>query len=161
MQLNRFTDYAVRVLLYAAARPGVRCTSEEIAGAFGISRHHLVKVVNELQHLGYLETQRGRAGGFRLARAPQAIVLGDVVRRTEGTFALVECFDRDADRCPLTPACGLRGALKEASDAFLAVLDRHTLADLVREPRWAARLIALGPVRRAGVARPIRSRLTS
>ncbi|HEX7087623.1 MAG TPA: Rrf2 family transcriptional regulator [Vicinamibacterales bacterium] len=145
MQLTRYSDYAIRVLLYTAARPDVRCTCEEIAAAFGISRHHLVKVINGLQHLGYLETQRGRSGGFRLALLPEQIRLGTVVRQTEGPFDLVECFDREADRCPLTPACGLRGALREATDAFLEVLDRYTLADLVREPRWMAQLIAIQP----------------
>ncbi|HEY8535317.1 MAG TPA: Rrf2 family transcriptional regulator [Vicinamibacterales bacterium] len=147
MQLTRYTDYAVRVLLYAAARPDVRCTCEEIAVAFGISRHHLVKVINGLQHLGYLETHRGRSGGFRLALPAEQIRLGTVVRQTEGPLAIVECFDRDSDRCPLTPACGLRGALREATDAFLEVLDRYTLADLVREPRWLSRLVALRPAR--------------
>lgn len=147
MQLTRYSDYAVRVLLYTAARPDVRCTCEEIAAAFDISRHHLVKVINGLQHLGYLETQRGRSGGFRLAMPPGEIRLGTVVRQTEGPFTIVECFDREHDRCPLTPACGLRGALREATDAFLEVLDRYTLADLVREPRWVAQLIAIQPSR--------------
>jgi Rrf2 family transcriptional regulator, nitric oxide-sensitive transcriptional repressor len=145
MQLTRFTDYAVRVLVYTAARPDARCTSEEIAGAFGVSRHHLVKVVNELQHLGYLRTHRGRAGGFTLARAPEEIRLGEVVRRTEGTLAVVECFDRRTNTCPLARGCGLRGVLGEALDAFFAVLDRYSLADLVAQPQWVARLVALRP----------------
>lgn len=145
MQLNRFTDYALRVLMYAAVRQDERCTSEEVATAFGISRHHLVKVVNELQHLGYLDTSRGRTGGFRLARVPERICLGDVVRRTEGTLAVVECFDRESNTCPLTPACGLKGALREAFDAFFAVLDRYTVADLVAQPRWLERMVGLRP----------------
>ncbi|MDE3154312.1 MAG: Rrf2 family transcriptional regulator [Acidobacteriota bacterium] len=145
MQLNVFTDYACRVLIYAAAHDRGPCTSDEIAEAFGISRHHLVKVINELQHLGFLETRRGRAGGIRLARAPERIGLGEVIRRTEGTLALVECFDRETDTCPLTPACGLRGALKEAFEAFFATLDRYTLADLVAQPRWIAQVTALFP----------------
>lgn len=148
MQLNAFTDYALRVLVYAAVRDGERCTSEDVASAFGVSRHHLVKVVNELQHLGYVETIRGRTGGFRLARAPEHIGLGDVVRRTEGTLALVECFDPETNTCPLTSACGLKHALSEAADAFLAVLDRYSLADLVARPRWAERVIALVPLSR-------------
>jgi len=116
-----------------------------VAHAFGLSRHHVVKVVNELQHLGYLETTRGRAGGFRLARAPEAIPVGEVVRRTEGSLAVVECFAPATSTCPLTRACGLKGALGEAFDAFFAVLDRYTLADLVAEPRWVARVAALPP----------------
>lgn len=145
MHLNIFTDYALRVLTYTAVHDGARCTSEEIAVAFGISRHHLVKVVNGLQHLGYLETRRGRAGGFTLACAPERINVGDVVRRTEGTLAVVECFDRKTNGCPLTRACGLKGVLSEAFDAFFAVLDRYTIADLVAEPRWVARIISLTP----------------
>lgn len=145
MQLNGFTDYALRVLVYAAVHRGQRCLTAEAAAAFGLSRHHVVKVVNELQHLGYLETTRGRTGGFRLARAPQLIRVGEVVRRTEGSLAVVECFDRETNTCPLARACGLKGALAEAFDAFFAVLDRHTLADLVSEPRWVARVATLMP----------------
>jgi Rrf2 family nitric oxide-sensitive transcriptional repressor len=145
MQLNAFTDYALRVLIYAAARPESRCLTADVATAFGISRHHMVKVVNELQHLGYLDTTRGRDGGFALATPPHRIGVGEVVRRTEGTMTLVECFDRDTNTCPLTRACGLKGVVSEAFDAFLAVLDRYTLADLIAEPRWVTRVMALHP----------------
>ena len=92
MQLDGFTDYALRVLVYAAVRRDQRCLTAEVATAFGVSRHHIVKVVNELQHLGYLATTRGRTGGFRLARAPELVRVGDVVRRTEGSLAVVECL---------------------------------------------------------------------
>jgi Rrf2 family nitric oxide-sensitive transcriptional repressor len=145
MQLSSFTDYALRVLIYAAVRPETRCVTTDVATAFGISRHHVVKVVNELQHLGYLDTTRGRAGGFALATPPDRIRVGEVVRRTEGTLALVECFDRGTNTCPLARACGLKGVLGEAFDAFLAVLDSHSLADLVAQPRWVARVTALQP----------------
>lgn len=145
MQLTSFTDYALRVLLYAAVRPESRCLTADVATAFGISRHHVVKVVNELQHLGYLETTRGREGGFALATLPHRIRIGEVVRRTEGTLTLVECFDRDTNTCPLARACGLKNVLREAFDAFLAVLDRYSLADLIAEPRWAAQVMALHP----------------
>lgn len=154
MHLNAFTDYAFRVLIYTAARPGRRCRSEEIAQAYGVSRHHLVKVVNQLQHLGYLETRRGRAGGFTLSKAPEQINLGEVARRTEGTLAVVECFDRARSTCPLTPACGLKGVLREALRAFFEVLDGYTVADLVAEPRWMQRVIALTPPSRAPHRRP-------
>ena len=149
MQLTSFTDYALRVLLYAAVRPETRCLTEDVATTFGISRHHVVKVVNELQHLGYLETTRGRDGGFTLARSPHQIRVGGVIRQTEGTLALVECFAPATNTCPLTRACGLKGVLREAFDAFLTVLDRYTLADLVAEPRWVARLTVLAPQSRA------------
>jgi Rrf2 family nitric oxide-sensitive transcriptional repressor len=145
MQLTYFTDYALRVLIYAAVRPGSRCLTSDVATAFGMSRHHVVKVVNELRHLGYLDTTRGRDGGFALARQPDRIRIGEVVRRTEGSMALVECFNRDTNTCPLSPACGLKGVLREALDAFLAVLDRATLADLVAEPRWVTQVVALHP----------------
>jgi Rrf2 family nitric oxide-sensitive transcriptional repressor len=146
MQISAFTDYSLRVLMYSAVHADRLCTVDEIAGAFDVSRHHLVKVVNHLQHLGYVDTLRGRSGGFRLSRAPQDIGLGEVVRRTEGTLAIVECLDRKTNSCPVVRACGLKGVLSEAMDAFLAVLDRHTLADIIAEPRWAARVFALTPV---------------
>jgi len=145
MQLSGFTDYALRVLIYAAVHRRRRCLTADVASAFGLSHHHIVKVVNELGHLGYLETTRGRAGGFRLARAPQLIRVGDVVRRTEGTLALVECFDRATSTCPLARACGLKGALADAFEAFFTTLNRYSLADLVAEPRWVARVTALAP----------------
>jgi Rrf2 family transcriptional regulator, nitric oxide-sensitive transcriptional repressor len=145
MQINTFTDYSLRVLMYATVHGDRLCTIDEIARAFDVSRHHLVKVVNALQHLGYLETQRGRTGGFRLSCEPDRTRLGDIVRRTEGTLALVECFDPPTNTCPLTRACGLKGALKEAVAAFFGALDRYTLADLVAEPRWLARVVAVTP----------------
>lgn len=144
MQLNSFTDYALRILVYAAARPDERCLTADVASAYGISRHHVVKVVNGLQHLGYIETTRGRAGGFTLAHAPEHIRVGDVVRRTESSV-LVECFDRHTNTCPLAQACGLKGALAEAFAAFLAVLDRYSIADMVARPQWASALLTLTP----------------
>jgi Rrf2 family nitric oxide-sensitive transcriptional repressor len=143
MQLNYFTDYSLRVLLFAAVRPDSRCLTSDVASAFGISRHHVVKVVNALRHFGYLETTRGREGGFSLAMPPDRIRIGDVVRQTEGTMTLVECFDRDTNTCPLAQACGLKAVLREAFDAFLAVVDRYSLADLIAEPQVAARIIRL------------------
>jgi Rrf2 family nitric oxide-sensitive transcriptional repressor len=144
MQLSSFTDYALRILIYAAARPEQRCLTADVASAYGISRHHVVKVVNELQHLGFIETTRGRSGGFTLARSPEDIRVGDVVRRTESSM-LVECFDRHTNTCPLAQACGLKVALAEAFAAFLAVLDRYSIADMVARPQWAAALITLTP----------------
>ena len=144
MQLSLFTDYSLRVLVYAAARPGDQCATTDVAAAFAVSRHHIVKVVHTLQRLGYVKTFRGRGGGFQLACAPEQITLGDVIRRTEGTVALVECFDHGST-CPLTPACGLKRALNDASTAFFEVLDRWTIADAVGQPRWAARVRLLRP----------------
>lgn len=148
MQLRLFTDYSLRVLVYAAVRPGARCLTTDVATAFGISRHHVVKVVNQLQHFGYLHTTRGRDGGFALAGEPGRIRIGEVVRRTEGTMTLVECFERQTNTCPLSRACGLKDVLTAAFAAFLAVLDRSTLADLIAEPRWVTRVRALPPRQR-------------
>jgi Rrf2 family transcriptional regulator, nitric oxide-sensitive transcriptional repressor len=144
MQLNAFTDYALRILVYAAARPEQRCLTADVASAYGISRHHVVKVVNGLQHFGYLKTTRGRSGGFTLARSPEQIRVGDVVRRTEST-TLVECFDRHTNTCPLAQACGLKGVLAEAFAAFLTVLDRYSIADMVARPQWASMVMNLTP----------------
>jgi Rrf2 family nitric oxide-sensitive transcriptional repressor len=140
MQLNDFTDYGLRVLVYAGASPAARHSTAAVAKAFGISRHHMVKVVHALQGHGFIDTTRGRGGGFRLARAPETIRVGDVVRRMESTLALVECFRDEDARCPLTPACGLKRALADAQDAFMASLDRWTVADCLAAPQWSARV---------------------
>jgi Rrf2 family nitric oxide-sensitive transcriptional repressor len=133
MRLTNFSDYALRVLLYAAARHDELITIEETAKVYGISKAHLMKVVNQLTRAGYLRAVRGRSGGLTLALRPNKISLGDVVRATEPDFALVECFSPD-NRCLITPRCRLRGVLKEALAAFIATLDRYTLADLVLRP---------------------------
>lgn len=135
MQLTRHTDYSLRVLIYLAAHGDERATIEEIARAYGISRAHLMKVVHRLGRGGFLHTVRGRGGGLRLARPPEAIRVGDVVRHTEDQLDLVECFDPGTSCCRIEPACGLRGPLERALDAFFAVLDRTTLADLVARRR--------------------------
>ena len=109
--------------------------SEEVARRYRISRNHLMKIVQTLAPAGFVASARGRGGGLRLGRAPEAINLGAVVRATEDSFALVECFDRDRNTCIVASACGLRGVLDEALGAFLAVLDRYSLADLVADPR--------------------------
>lgn len=126
MRLTLFTDYSMRVLLYLGARPERLCSIAEIARAYGISQNHLMKVVNELVRSGYVESVRGRFGGIRLGTAPQDVKLGALVRQTEEGFDLVDCGS-----CIIAPACGLTSVLKEALCAFLAVLDRYTLADLL------------------------------
>jgi Rrf2 family transcriptional regulator, nitric oxide-sensitive transcriptional repressor len=135
MRLTLASDYALRTLLFAAARPERLCTIEEIAGFFGISRAHLKKVVLRLAHAGLLWSTRGRSGGFRLARPPAAIGLGEVLRLTERDFMLVECM-RPGGRCAIRPGCRLPGVFDEAMAAFFAVLDRRTLADLLIDPRF-------------------------
>ena len=158
MQLTRYSDYSLRVLMYLAVRPERLATIEEISSAYAISNAHLVKVVHELGQAGLLETTRGRGGGIRLARSPDAIRLGDVIRETEGPFALVECFTSSQSECRIEASCGLRSVLDEALAAFLAVLDRYTLADLVARRRQPlARLLLLEPTARASRTASLRA----
>lgn len=135
MELSRFTDYSLRTLLYAGLHPDRILTVPEVAVAYGISENHLVKITHKLGKLGYLETRRGRAGGFRLSREPSSINLGEVVRATE-SLALVECLGSDGGRCPIVRACALKRVIAEARDAFLETFDRYTLQDMLR-PREA------------------------
>jgi Rrf2 family nitric oxide-sensitive transcriptional repressor len=142
VQLTRYSDYSLRVLIYLALDPERLVTIEEIAQSYGISKAHLMKVVHQLGLNGYVETARGRGGGLRLARRPEEITVGEVIRSTEENMALVECFDPESSQCAIEPACGLRSVLHEALAAFLAVLDRHTLGDLVaRRRKPLARLL--------------------
>ncbi len=129
-----FTDFALRMLMYAAAREDRLVTIEEIANLFDISRGHLMKVANALTRAGLMTAVRGRSGGLRLARRPEKIGLGEVIRAIEPDFALVECFTEE-DQCLITRRCRLRGILHEGLDAFNAVLDKYTLADLMLRPR--------------------------
>jgi Rrf2 family nitric oxide-sensitive transcriptional repressor len=129
MRLTTFTDFALRALMRLAGDPDRLFTTEEIAREFGISRNHLTKVVSDLAGAGYVVTQRGAGGGFRLARDPTAITLGEVVRLLESRQALVECFRADGGACALLPQCRLKSRLAAAREAFFRELDRTTLAD--------------------------------
>lgn len=130
MRLSLFSDYSLRVLMFAALK-GEAFSLSEVAEAYDISRHHLVKVVNYLAKLGYLETRRGRGGGISLGMPPEEIRIGMVVRRTEDSPIIVECFDSQHNTCPINGSCRLKGALAQAVNAFYETLDRHTLRDLV------------------------------
>lgn len=136
MRLTTFTDYTLRVLIYLGAhqRQGRLATIGDVAAAYGVSENHLMKIVHHLAQQGYVETTRGKGGGMRLARAPESINLGEVVRGAEEDLAVVECFQKDNFQCPIVPACALRGIFGRAMDAFFEVLDGQTLADLL-EPR--------------------------
>lgn len=138
MRLTVYTDYSLRLLIYLAVGKDRLATIEEISGSYGISRNHLTKVAHRLGIGGYVETVRGRRGGLRLAKTPEAIGLGDVVRYCEPDMAIVTCFDPIGAHCAVLSRCVLRGALSQALDAFCDVLDKYTLADLVR-PRTALR----------------------
>ena len=128
MQLTRFSDYGLRTLIYLALRPDGLSSIEEIATAYQISENHLTKVVHRLGQAGLIETIRGRNGGMRLARAATAIGIGDVVRATEPSIALVEC--QTGQPCVIKGACRLQTIMDEAQTALLAVLDRYNLADI-------------------------------
>ncbi|MDX8401621.1 MAG: Rrf2 family transcriptional regulator [Mariprofundaceae bacterium] len=131
MHLTQYTDYSLRVLLYLALNRDRRCTIGEIAEAYGVSRNHLVKVVHNLSKDGWITTVRGKAGGMALALPPEQIRLGAVVRQTEPHMNLLECFDSQANTCPITDACALKRVLYQARRAFLKTLDDHTLADVM------------------------------
>lgn len=141
--MTQFSNFAIRVLMYAALKGSAPSAVREMANAYGVSYDHLKKAAAELCRLGYLETVRGRAGGFRLTKDPQAIRIGTVIRETEGDVILVECFDPSTNSCPLLATCQLRVALQEALAAFFAVLDGYTLADLIRRPQHLAPLLGL------------------
>ena len=135
MRLTRFTDYALRVLILLGITDDRLVTIDEVGDRYGISANHLMKVVHRLGTCGYVETVRGKGGGIRLARPPESIRLGDVVRDFEEDITIVECFDKASNTCPIEPDCQLKGVLRESLRAFLGKLDEHTLADLVRPRR--------------------------
>ena len=137
MKLTLFTDYSMRVLLYLAARPDRLCSIAEVAQAYRISQNHLMKVVNDLARSGYIDSLRGRGGGIRLGKPPEEINIGALIRHTEEGFDLVDC-----PSCVIAPACGMTGVLKEAVFAFLAVLERYSLADLMQNRGDLARLLS-------------------
>ncbi len=130
MKLTAYSNYALRSLQLAALSAPERIKVDDVVRAHGLARPHIVKVVHQLGRAGYLETLRGRGGGFRLARPADAIVIGDVVRLTEGPLDLVECFNPEKNTCPLIGICKLSRALQKATKAFMAVLDDLTLADI-------------------------------
>lgn len=142
MRLTLHTDYALRVLIQVAIANGKLITINDIAQSFDISKQHLMKVVNDLSRSGYLDTVRGRNGGIRLRRQPRDINIGQVVRETEDKLDVIECLERRG-YCQIERVCVLRGILGEATEAFLAVLDAHTLADLIKPHRALSSLLLL------------------
>jgi Rrf2 family nitric oxide-sensitive transcriptional repressor len=134
MQLTAFTDYTLRTLMALGAVSPDKLTVGQLSRAYGISMHHLLKVVTELSTLGYVETLRGKAGGARLAMSPDQIRIGTVVRQVEPSLGLVPCLRSGEAPCVIAPVCRLKHLLADATARFLADLDQHTLADLL-EPR--------------------------
>ena len=145
MKLTTFTDYSLRVLIHVASAPEARATIGEVARAYGISENHLVKVVHMLGREGFLFNTRGRGGGLRLARPAAQITVGQVVRAAEGDDVPAECFSASAKPCAIAGCCRLAGILAEAMDAFHAVLERYTLAELVADRDKLAAVLHFHP----------------
>jgi Rrf2 family transcriptional regulator, nitric oxide-sensitive transcriptional repressor len=138
MRVTRYTDYSLRVLIYLGLKGSDRSTIREISEAYQISRNHLMKVVQKLASLGYIDSVRGVGGGLTLACPPPQIRIGDVVHDMEPDLALVECM-RPSNECVITPACKLKSMLARARESFFIVLNEYTLADIL-EPAEAEKL---------------------
>lgn len=133
MRMTKHTDYAVRLLLLLAIRNPELVTIQDVAQTYGISKNHLMKVAHKLVQEDYVKSVRGRNGGLLLSRSPDQINVGELVRTTEATSVLVECFRQETNACIITPACGFRLVLQEALGAYMGVLDSYTLQDLMAE----------------------------
>ncbi len=142
MYLTRQSDYTMRLLMHLAVQPDGTATIREIADHYGVSRNHLMKVANRAVQAGYAVSVRGRIGGLKLAQPAAKIGIGQVLRTTED-WTPVECFDLASNRCPIPTGCGLRPVLKEALDAYFAVLDCYSLADIVRHRTVLVQLLGL------------------
>jgi len=147
MRLTLHTDYALRVLLYAGLKRDALSTIPELVRHFDISKGHLMKVVHRLGQKGYLQTIRGKNGGMRLARAPAEIGVGAVVRDMEQELDVLGCLEDQAGYCRIEECCVLRVALREATNAFLATLDRYTIADLLQPRPALVRLLQISEAR--------------
>ncbi|WP_376696469.1 RrF2 family transcriptional regulator [Wenzhouxiangella sp. EGI_FJ10305] len=134
MRLTQYTDYSLRVLIYLGLHDDRRCTIREISEAYGISRNHLMKVVQQLAAEGFIDSVRGVGGGLTLSAKAGSLSVGRIVRAMEPDLGLVECL-RPGNECVITPACELTGMLVEARTAFLDVLDAYTLGDILAPPR--------------------------
>ncbi len=142
VQLTTYTDYSLRVLIYLGVQPeNKKSNIKEISDLYNISNNHLSKVVFELGKFGLVETIRGRNGGIKLAKQPSDINIGSLVRHTESPLHLVECFDKENNKCKITSACRLKGVLHEALEAYMNVLDSYTLSDLLVNENELQRLL--------------------
>ncbi len=142
MRLTQKTDYALRLLMHLAVDSAV-VSVPDVASRYGVSENHMMKVAQALASEGWLQTQRGRGGGVRLAVEPQTVRIGDVVRCCGPDFRLVECFDTAANECVITSACALQGTLQQALQLFLDHLDTVTLADLTGDRRRLSELLQI------------------
>lgn len=132
MRLTNYSDYSLRVLIFLSSEPREKLVNiKDIAEAYGISKNHLMKIIYNLGKMGYIETIRGRNGGIRLAKLPSEINIGEIIRKTEEDFNIVECFEH-GNTCVITPVCSLKHVFNKALDQFLQVLDQYTLDDIVK-----------------------------
>ncbi len=138
MQLSRFTDYSIRVLLYAAMNNQKLTTMTEVSAFYQVSMEHLRKVIHNLAKQEYIKTYRGKKGGFEIWKNPAEIQLGDLIAQTEGMQPLIDC---QSQQCCLDPFCTLKDVLKEAQDAFILSLNRYSLKDLLNNPKMQSQLI--------------------
>jgi len=143
MKLTAYTNYALRMLMYAALNNNEMSSIGDVSKAYGISANHLKKAAAEMAEHGYLMPHQGRYGGYVLAKSPQDIVIGDVVRITEGDMDMVECFNPETNTCPLIEVCKLPRLFKKALRAFLEVLDEVTLADIIARPKELKALLGI------------------
>ncbi|MCF8476679.1 MAG: Rrf2 family transcriptional regulator [Pseudolabrys sp.] len=145
MRLTVYTDYALRLLMYLAVKDDGLATIAEVAESYDISKNHLMKVAHQLGQAGYIDSVRGRGGGLRLAKPVEAINLGAVVRHTEPDMTVVACLNPRDTSCAIKSCCVLRGAVMRAAEAFIAVLDTYTLADLTKPRAPLRAMLAIDP----------------
>lgn len=143
MRLTAYTDYALRVLIYLTIQDERLATIREISEQYDISKNHLMKLVHDLGKHGFIETVRGKNGGLRMARDPDKVSVGEVVRIMEKDMSIVECFDPDNYDCRIAETCALKGIMREATDSFLGVLDEYSIKDLTKSK---SRLINSFPI---------------
>lgn len=130
MQLTQFTDYSLRALIYIALRKD-SCTIKDITEAYSISINHMIKIIHNLAKLGLIKTIRGKNGGILMAASPETINLGELIIKLEPHFDLVPCFNKEKANCCIAPRCKLKSILHEAQSAFISILERYTLADVL------------------------------
>lgn len=151
MRLTQYSNYALRTLMYANLHPERLCQCQEVASAFNISKAHLVKCIHQLGQWGFVHSVRGRNGGFRLARPASEITVGAVIRKTEDTLELVECFNSKTNSCPLISQCKLNKSLMGAMKNFMDEMDRLTIEDITSNQQDLLGL--LGPVSKPELTR--------
>ncbi|HHT9802760.1 TPA: Rrf2 family transcriptional regulator [Legionella pneumophila] len=145
MQLTQFTDYSLRALIYITLRKE-SCTIKDITEAYDISNNHMVKIIHNLAKLGLIKTIRGKNGGIVMASQPETINLGQLITQLEPHFDLVPCFNKVKANCCIAPVCKLKGVLHEAQAAFMAVLERYTLSDVLHNKSELSVLLNINPL---------------